>query len=96
MVIINSPTIANDLFNKRGAIYSDRPHFPMVSLSGWKDVIVMLTYGERFRSQRKMVYSIMGNRSRVEEFGHVMEAEAQTCARRLIDQPHDFQIFVRK
>ncbi|KAI0319697.1 cytochrome P450 [Amylostereum chailletii] len=95
-IIINSPSIANDLFTKRGAIYSDRPSFPMASLSGWKEVIVMLTYGERFRSQRRMVYDIMGNRARVKDFAHIMEAEAQSCAQRLLEQPDDFQKPVRR
>ena len=31
IVIINSPVVANELFEKRSSIYSDRSEFPMLN-----------------------------------------------------------------
>jgi hypothetical protein len=35
ILLVNSVEVANDLLTKRSKIYSDRPRFPMVKLTGW-------------------------------------------------------------
>lgn len=32
MIVVNSKKVAEDLFEKRGQIYSDRPYIPMIGL----------------------------------------------------------------
>ncbi|EJF56159.1 cytochrome P450 [Dichomitus squalens] len=54
VVLLNSVQACNDLFEGRHAIYSDRPHFPLMDLmgSGWD--IPMMTYGQKWRTLRRI------------------------------------------
>jgi hypothetical protein len=60
MFIVNSADIMDEL-DKQGAIYADRPVMEMGGeLLGYKDTLVLLRYGPRFRSYRKHFSSIIG------------------------------------
>ncbi|KAG0698625.1 cytochrome P450 [Suillus ampliporus] len=55
LLLVNSPQIANDLFEKRSVNYSDRNELPMISdLMGWNWSFGHMPYGERWRKHRKM------------------------------------------
>ncbi|TFK35243.1 cytochrome P450 [Crucibulum laeve] len=55
IVVINSATIANDLFNKKSSSYSSRPQFTMTSeLLGWRWLISAMPYGEAWKERRKL------------------------------------------
>jgi len=96
MVILNSPEAASDLLGKRSAIYSSRPSFAMTSLAGWDHTMGMLTYGPKFREQRRMKFGIMGTRARVETYNSMLEDEALTYARRLLLYPDNFQLPLKR
>ncbi|EKM54608.1 uncharacterized protein PHACADRAFT_197041 [Phanerochaete carnosa HHB-10118-sp] len=53
-VVLSSQVAATDLLEKRSAIYSSRPHFPMHNLIGWDDMMSFQPYGEDFHNQRKI------------------------------------------
>ncbi|GBE88750.1 Multifunctional cytochrome P450 monooxygenase af510 [Sparassis crispa] len=55
-VILSSPEIIYELFDRRGAIYSDRPSLPMAGdLVGYVDSVPLCPYGSRHREYRRMM-----------------------------------------
>jgi hypothetical protein len=70
-IIINSPQLATDILSKKSAIYSSRPHLTMAcDLVGWKDVLVLLKYNDKFKACRRMLQGVIGTRTR-EVPGHL-------------------------
>lgn len=82
-VIINSPAIAHELLDKRGAIYSNRPEMYVLRnyvFSQPEDKAVsILQYDEFYRRWRKSFHSILSN-SGIKRVIPLLEAEASTLA----------------
>ena len=58
MIILNSAQAVSDLFEKRGASYSDRPDMPMiVDLMGWDWTFALMRYGPRWKEHRRVFHS---------------------------------------
>ena len=58
MIILNSAQATSDLFEKRGAYYSDRPDMPMiVDLMGWDWTFALMRYGPRWKEHRRVFHS---------------------------------------
>ena len=55
-VFLNSSKVCEDLLEKRSAIYSSRPDFPMTQdiISGGNRIVLM-KYTDRWRSLRKVI-----------------------------------------
>src|SRR6266403_2206906 len=96
-IIINSPQLAVDILNKKSAIYSSRPHLTMAcDLVGWKDVLVLLKYNDKFKACRRMLQGVIGTRASIEKFRDSLEEESSLMLRRLLDEPENFVGPVRK
>ncbi|KAF9260636.1 cytochrome P450 [Marasmius fiardii PR-910] len=55
VVILNSMEAAQDLFDKRSSIYSDRPRFTMLNeLTGMSFHLAFMRYGDRWNEHRKL------------------------------------------
>ncbi|EJD49130.1 cytochrome P450 [Auricularia subglabra TFB-10046 SS5] len=95
IIVLSSSEAVDDLLNKRSAIYSDRPPFYMAGeLVGWKNTLVGMRYGERFRHGRKYTNRIMGARG---SQTYIPEEEHATRVflRRLATSPERFEAHVR-
>jgi len=96
-IIINSPQLATEILSKKSAIYSSRPHLTMAcDLVGWKDILVLLKYTDKFKACRRMFQSVIGTRASVDKFRDSLEEESALMLRRLLDEPKDFVGPVRK
>ncbi|KAI0291850.1 cytochrome P450 [Russula brevipes] len=96
-IIINSPQLATDILSKKSAIYSSRPHLTMAcDLVGWKDILVLLRYTDKFKACRRMFQSVIGTRASVDKFRDTLEEESALMLRRLLDEPTNFVGPVRK
>ncbi|KAF7375542.1 putative monooxygenase [Mycena sanguinolenta] len=71
IIIINSAKVANDLLDKRGSIYSDRPIWP---------------YNESWRQQRKIVAQAFSPAA-VRQYHPLQETEARKLVHGLLDDP---------
>ncbi|KAK6991801.1 cytochrome P450 [Favolaschia claudopus] len=61
-VVLSSITAALDLFERRSAIYSDRPMFVMCSeLVGREDSVLFSQYGLRLREYRRILNATLGS-----------------------------------
>ena len=75
-IIINSPKLAVDMLNKKSAIYSSRPHLTMAcDLVGWRDILVLLKYTDKFKACRRMLHAVIGTRASVDSFQNTLEEE---------------------
>jgi hypothetical protein len=96
-IIINSPQIASDLLNKKSAIYSDRPIQQFGGeLCGFKDVLTLLQYTERFRQSRKMFHRVLGSPSIFKKFQPIVEEESHKFLRRVLLKPQELASNIRQ
>jgi len=86
-----------DILDKKSAIYSDRPVLQMAGeLVGWKNTLVLLPYGDRFRRYRRLFHSLIGTQSMIKRFYPSEESEARKFLRRILAKPDDLAAHVRK
>ncbi|KAG7442296.1 cytochrome P450 [Guyanagaster necrorhizus] len=89
-VILNSYETAVDLLDRRGSVYSERPHFTMGGdMVGWKSTLGLLPNGHVLRRQRKLLHGVFGANV-VGRFHKAQETVALRLARNLIDTPDKF------
>ncbi|CCM05258.1 uncharacterized protein FIBRA_07468 [Fibroporia radiculosa] len=87
LVVINSIEVAKDLLDKRSTIYSDRPRFVMAcELSGYGEEMVLLSYGDDWRAQRKLVVQSF-TQSLVPRYYSIQEHEARRLVQGVMRDP---------
>ncbi|KAJ6477574.1 cytochrome P450 [Mycena sanguinolenta] len=84
LFIINSAKVAIDLLDKRSSIYSDRPSFPMATLSGTAEGLGLQSYNENWRQQRKIIAQDFSP-SGVTRYYALQETESRNLVRGLLD-----------
>ncbi|RDB15646.1 hypothetical protein Hypma_004027 [Hypsizygus marmoreus] len=96
LIILNSSKIAVEMLEKKSPIYSDRPILEMGgNLVGWKNTLVLLQYGDRFRRFRRLFHSVIGTRSTLKQFLPVEEIETHKFLKRVLAKPEDVAGHVR-
>ncbi|KAL1743914.1 cytochrome P450 [Schizophyllum fasciatum] len=97
LVIVNDPKIAVDLLDKRSSAFSDRPVMQMGGeLVGWRNTLVLLPYGDRFRRFRRLFHHSIGTRASVKHFHPAEEIETRRFLRRVLAQPDALAAHIRK
>ncbi|KAF8639642.1 hypothetical protein AX17_000907 [Amanita inopinata Kibby_2008] len=97
IVILNSRKAVCDMLDKKSAIYSDRPTLQMGGeLVGWKNTLVLLPYGDRFRRYRRLFHSLVGSHATIKKFLHIEELETRRFLRRVLAKPEDLSTHIRK
>ncbi|KAI0332486.1 cytochrome P450 [Cubamyces sp. BRFM 1775] len=87
-VILNSPTHAIDLLEKKSSIYSSRATVPVAGdMIGWSRAMIMAPYGHRLREMRKMVAQVIATRQQVSRFHSLIEAESRRFLLGLREHP---------
>ncbi|THU92637.1 cytochrome P450 [Dendrothele bispora CBS 962.96] len=86
-VILNSARVANELLEKRSAIYSDRPPMPMiVDLSGWHSNLTFFPYSESWRTHRRTFSRYFMSR-KVHEYHPIQRKETLRLLKNLLNDP---------
>ncbi|KAL0949180.1 hypothetical protein HGRIS_009258 [Hohenbuehelia grisea] len=97
LIILNSAKAATDMLDGKSLNYSERPILQMGGeLVGWKDTLVLLPYGERFRSYRRNFHRLIGTRTHVARFHRDHELETRRFLRRVLVTPDDFAMHIRR
>ncbi|KAF8909685.1 cytochrome P450 [Gymnopilus junonius] len=97
MIILNSVKHAIEMLDKRSSVYSDRPTMQMGGeLVGWKNTLVLLPYGDRFRNFRKLFHRAVGSQAAASEFQPVQEIESRRFLKRILANPEKLATHVRK
>lgn len=56
VIVISNAKISGELLDKRGAIYSDRPEFPMAMFSGWHGISGLMRHNDNWRMRRRLIH----------------------------------------
>jgi hypothetical protein len=97
MIVVNSSKTAIDILDKKSAIYSDRPVMPMGGeLVGWKDTLVLVPYGDRFRNYRKYFHQVIGSNSSVSLFYPIEELETHRFLKSVLKNPDELVPHIRQ
>ena len=88
IIILNDFQHAFDMLDKRSSLYSDRPIVMMAGqLVGWKNAAVFLPFGDTWKETRRRIAQLIGTRSKVESFEHVLQSEIHSYLRRMLADP---------
>ncbi|GJJ13541.1 hypothetical protein Clacol_007795 [Clathrus columnatus] len=94
IIFIYSDKIAQELFEKRGALYSDRPQFHMAWLLGWDYSFVIMGYGDWWRRHIRAFQQSFNSRA-VSSFEPVKLKARCGLLRNLLKKPEDFVEHIR-
>ncbi|KZS98142.1 cytochrome P450 [Sistotremastrum niveocremeum HHB9708] len=95
VIVLNSYKAADDLLNKRGAIYSGRSPAPlMADYGGWYYNMVFVPMGDFMHGQRRILNHFF-NASAVRKYSEVLTEKARSLARFTYSKPERFQGFNR-
>ncbi|KAG5349488.1 hypothetical protein C0989_003480, partial [Termitomyces sp. Mn162] len=96
IVILNSVKIANEILEKKGSIYSDRPVLQMAgNLIGWRKGLGLMSYGDRFRRFRRLFHDIIGSKTSIQQFYYIEHVETHQFLRRVLANPVDLAQHIR-
>lgn len=96
LIIINSAKTAVEMLDKKSRIYSDRPVMQMGGeLVGWKNTLVLVPYGARFRNHRKDFHQLIGTHTSMLRFHPIEELETHRFLKRVLKKPEDLADHVR-
>lgn len=96
-IVLNSTEHATELFEKRGAIYSDRPTLTVCGeVAGWSRAVILSHYDDRLRELRRLFTPLFGTRKNIEQFFPVLEEQSHRFLVRLKNNPGDLEGEVRK
>jgi hypothetical protein len=96
LVFLNTPKAVFDLLDKRGSIYSDKPHLVMASeLCGCENMAAFTPYGDRARRQRKLMQKAFGP-AVIPRYHGLMQMESRPFLSRLVSSPLQFQDHIRR
>ncbi|KAG6879999.1 hypothetical protein C0992_008206 [Termitomyces sp. T32_za158] len=65
------------------------------NLVGWKNTLVLLPYGDRFRRYRRLAHGIIGSHASMKKFSHIEELETHKFLRRVMESPTNLANHVR-
>ncbi|KAL4940598.1 hypothetical protein BDV06DRAFT_213320 [Aspergillus oleicola] len=90
---LNSPKAVRDLMDKRGSIYSDRPHMPMAfdAVSNKRRQFFM-PYGDRWRSVRKVSHAAL-NLTSSNSYIPVQDYESKQVLFELLHAKDDWEFY---
>ncbi|KAF7976439.1 hypothetical protein HWV62_6871 [Athelia sp. TMB] len=95
IIVLNSLNVITELFDKRGAIYSDRRQSVMLSeLMGWGHNLVFAPYGDRWRAARKIFHQEFNSQA-VRQYDSRLEQATLDLLRRLSYSPDEWYHHLR-
>ncbi|KAF9526842.1 cytochrome P450 [Crepidotus variabilis] len=96
LIILNSCDIMDE-FDKKGAIYSDRPVLEMGGeLVGYAESLVLMRYGPRFRTYRKHFSRYIGPNKPIQSLHPLVEQESRKFLRRTLENHKNLSGNLRK
>ncbi len=96
-IIVNSAKTAVELLEKKSRFHSDRPVIQMGGeLVGWRDTLVLIPYGHRFRNYRKMFHQVIGTYDAMHKFHHIEEMETHRFLKNVQAKPEELAAHIRR
>lgn len=96
LIILGDVEVANEMLDKKSAIYSDRPVMEMAGeLGGFNKWTGFLAYGPRWKESRKYMHHAIGTRESLAEFGGLFESETRKYLKAVLRDPENAQRHIR-
>ncbi|KAF7968957.1 hypothetical protein HWV62_28806 [Athelia sp. TMB] len=98
IVVLNSYEAANELLEKRAAIYSSRPPFVVLwELMGWRGNFQTIPYGEFWRSHRRLFNDEFNQQGKASIWHHPYQMRAiNEMLRKLLESPDKWKAHLRQ
>ncbi|KAI0028105.1 CyP450 monooxygenase [Vararia minispora EC-137] len=94
-IIVNSARASRELFNKRSALYSDRPALTALrEYLGFTYMIAFMGYSPRWRAMRKGVQEYFHHQA-ARAFEPIEESSVHSMLRDLIESPNNYREHIR-
>ncbi|KAJ7110785.1 cytochrome P450 [Mycena crocata] len=96
VIVLNSAAVAHDLLDKRSAIYSYRPQFPMANeVIGWKFSLTSMDYGEKSKRQRRYL-QLYFQKHRMPDYYPIQLKEVHRLLNDLVDEPEAYRNHIKR
>ncbi|KAI1433867.1 cytochrome P450 oxidoreductase OrdA-like protein [Xylaria sp. CBS 124048] len=96
IVLLHSPELAFELFEKRSSVYSSRSRFTFAGeMIGWKNTVVLREYGKEFRQHRKNIHAMIGTQATVQPYMPIQEKEVHRFLLRVLKDPEGLLDHIR-
>ncbi|KAI0408983.1 cytochrome protein [Xylaria palmicola] len=95
LVILHSPELAYELFEKRSSKYSTRPKLTFAEFCGLDAVAGVTPYNSKLRLSRKFMHVTMGTPKLANRYLHVQEKEVHRFLFRVLQKPELFMDHLR-
>ncbi|KAH8879379.1 cytochrome P450 [Thozetella sp. PMI_491] len=95
MVVLNSQKVANEILDKRGANYQDRPRFVLFDVMGWGLTLTFLPYGPRFKLHRSALQTGF-TKTAIVNYRAIQEDEARQAVARILKKPDNWDFSLRR
>ena len=95
--MVNSAEHIIELFEKRGAIYSDRPPlYVSGEIAGWDRALALSHYDDHMRDLRRLFAPLLGTRKAVEQFLPMLDEQSRKFLLRVKEYPDQLEAQARK
>lgn len=95
MIVLNSQKIANDILDRRGANFQDRPNFVLFDVMGWGLTLTFMPYGPRFKLHRSVLQTGF-TKTAITGYRRIQEDEARQAVFRILDRPDSWDHSLRR
>ncbi|KDQ56874.1 hypothetical protein JAAARDRAFT_194819 [Jaapia argillacea MUCL 33604] len=96
IIFLNDSETVFELMDKRGAIYSDRPHLVMLSeLCGAENILAFTHYGDQLRRGHKLMHEAL-HPIAIKTYQPLLEMESLPFLRRLLSKPSAYMDHIRR
>ncbi|KAI2622400.1 cytochrome P450 [Hypoxylon sp. NC1633] len=95
MIVLNTQKAANELLDKRGANYQDRPRFVLFDVMGWGLTLTFLPYGPRFRLHRSVLQTRF-TKTAITNYRPIQVDEARQAVARVLRRPEAWDFSIRR
>lgn len=95
MIVLNSQKVANEILDKRGANYQDRPKFILFDVMGWGLTLTFMPYGPRFRLHRSVLQTGF-TKTAITNYRPIQEDEGRQAVARILAQPQAWDYSLRR
>ncbi|KAI0267090.1 cytochrome P450 [Gloeopeniophorella convolvens] len=96
IIIVNDATLANEMLDKKGSLYSGPPRHPMAGeLAGFEDILGFLPYDRKCTQTRKYIYKTIGARNELAKHSQLFEARIHDFIKVLSRRSEDLDAAIR-
>lgn len=95
LVILHSPELALELYDKKSSIYSSRTTFVFADYAGWTALMPILPYDKVHRYHRKLAHVMIGTERTIAPYTELQEVETHRFLLRVLEKPEGFLDHIR-